>query len=232
MPQPLSRVRRDAGVVLTPAAIAQRPHLGMLAMQTVATGSQTEQVAGQILSTLLGADLAIGLAMYEALSGAEAKRAALEGAAKAALLADDFQLFRAVVSVTRSARQRRNEFAHHIWGFSPQLDNALLLVDPRDVLQSAVRIREWALELTERIRKGEIALSQLDPNTVPKFVPPERVMVYRERDFQRCSQDAFLAFSRWSMLGIALQKNPGADQMRALLRSQPPIERELHRTSG
>jgi hypothetical protein len=76
--------------------------------------------------------------MYQALSGAEARRAALMAAAEARLSPDEIDLFRAVASVARQTSKRCNEFAHHMWGHSPDLPDALLLVDPIHFIELGV----------------------------------------------------------------------------------------------
>jgi hypothetical protein len=104
-------------------------------METISFGAQVEFNWSAILVDILRSSPKTGMAMYEALSGGEARRAALFGAAKSAMSDDDFQLIKAVDLVLAPARRVRNDFVHHIWGVSDKIPNALLLIDPKSLRQ-------------------------------------------------------------------------------------------------
>jgi len=134
-PQPLSRVKRDASFHWGTGVLTPYPHLCCIITETISFGSQVEFNWSAILVHLLQSDARTGMAMYEALSGGEGRRAALEGAAKVALSIEDFRLFKAVEKALAPARNVRNRFAHHVWGATDEIPDALLLIDPQCLRQ-------------------------------------------------------------------------------------------------
>jgi hypothetical protein len=138
-PQPLSRVKASAVVSWGQGALKSYPHLCSIVMEAISFGAQVEFNWSAIIVDLLRAEAKTGMAMYQALSGAEARRTALSAAAKIALSPDDFILFQSVEKALRSARRARNNFVHHIWGTSDQVPDALLLIDPACLLDFEVR---------------------------------------------------------------------------------------------
>jgi hypothetical protein len=84
----------------------------------------------------LQADFKVVRGMLQALTGAGGKRAAMDAAAKAALSAEDYPFYEALMKAIRSSRNRRNDFVHHLWGYSPDIPDALLLLDPKEALAS------------------------------------------------------------------------------------------------
>jgi hypothetical protein len=137
-PQPLSRVKPNAEVWWGVGILTPYPKLCCIITETISFGAQVEFNWSAILVDLLKSDPKTGMAMYEALSGGESRRAALEGAAQSALPEADFLLFKAIEKVLAPARRVRNDFAHHIWGASPTVPNALLLIDPKCLRQLEV----------------------------------------------------------------------------------------------
>jgi hypothetical protein len=129
-PQPLSRVNPKAITTFGPECFDSHPELSRLVVRAINTGSMIEARWSVILVNLVKADPRTGAAMYQALSSSEARRAALSAAASIRLSKDDYLLFQAVTRVTTPQRNARNQFAHHIWGMSPQLKDTLLLADP------------------------------------------------------------------------------------------------------
>ena len=154
------------------------------------------------------------MAMYEALSGGESRRAALEGAARAALPEADFLLFKAVEKVLSPARRIRNEFAHHIWGTTTEIPNALLLIDPKCLREFEVQKSDGRSLIIER----------------------SWVYVWKERDLREARaaiRDGLLILG---VLSEGLAEKPlarpeiGASARQQLL-SRPPIAQALHKMS-
>ncbi|MDE2462647.1 MAG: hypothetical protein KGO02_02885 [Alphaproteobacteria bacterium] len=108
------------------------------------------------------------MAMYEALSGGEARRAAIMGAASVALPEEDFLLFQAVDKVLTPSRRVRNKFAHHIWGASTELPNRLLLIDP------------------EALREFEVQKAGEKYGVQPEYDPFDRsrILVWKRADLE------------------------------------------------
>ncbi len=154
------------------------------------------------------------MAMYEALSGGEARRAALEGAAKAALPEDDFLLFKAVEKVLGPARRIRNNFAHHIWGTTTEIPDALLLIDPKCLREFEVQKSDGRSLIIER----------------------SLVYVWKERDLKEARAAIHDGLLILGILSEGLAEKPlarpqiGASARQQLL-SRPPIAQALQRMS-
>ncbi|MFC3642503.1 hypothetical protein [Aquibium oceanicum] len=134
MPQPLSRVNPNASVMVGNAGIPvfhHNPSLGLLAMESIATWSNVENfLLGLYLELLGGASDRAAIA-YLAIETQSAKTQAIRAVAQSVLNEDHFELLAAILKVAKTAQKSRDKLAHHIWGFSPNLPDALLLVDPR-----------------------------------------------------------------------------------------------------
>jgi hypothetical protein len=151
MPQPLSRLRSDVSSInWSPTAIRDRPTLTAHIMSVIAACSHLEAELGRLLSHFLGAEPGVGMAMYLALSGGEAKRSVLNAAASEALDGNpvDLVTFKLVEKATKPIRKRRNEFAHGIWGTCDELPDALLWHKANDTLLFERRIFETAKKQT------------------------------------------------------------------------------------
>jgi hypothetical protein len=131
--------------------------------------SLVEAGIGTMLSFIMEAEFAATAAMLGSLRSSSAQIDAVAAAGKAKLKGRDLELFEAVIMITRSAAKKRNMVAHHIWAYSSDLPDALLLVDPRAYANIYVDLHT------------SIATKTLRPT---KMHPPaENVLVYREKDF-------------------------------------------------
>jgi len=72
----------------------------------------------------------------------------------------------------KRAGAKRNKIAHWLWGDSPEIPEALLLVDPEAVLLQHVNTKEFA----QAIENGDFSLGK------PKL-DLSKVCVYRNNDF-------------------------------------------------
>lgn len=133
-PQPLSKVNPKANFRFGNQTFQRYPALAVFVVQVVSLGAIAECKWSEILMHVLKKDHEIAMAMYQALSGGEARRAAVMGAAKKGLSDENFLLFQAVVKATTHARNLRNDFVHHVWGDSPELPGNLLLIEPDCIL--------------------------------------------------------------------------------------------------
>ncbi|HEV2562337.1 MAG TPA: hypothetical protein VGT78_09375 [Rhizomicrobium sp.] len=190
------------------------PNLCCIIMEAISFGSQVEFNWSAVLVDLLKSDTKTGMAMYEALSGGESRRAALQGAAEAALPRDDFLLFKAVEKVLAPARRVRNTFAHHIWGVSDAVPNALILIDPKCLRQYEVQ-----------------RASSLGPE-----VDRSLVTVWKERDLNEARAAIYdglliLGILADGLAGKPLERPQINASARQQLLSRPPILQALRKTS-
>lgn len=222
-PQPLSRVNPKAVGTFGPECFDLYPELSKLVARAINIGSMIESRWSIILVNLVHADPRTGTAMYQALSSSEARRAALKAAAEVRLSKDDFLLFQAVVKVTTPQRNTRNHFAHHIWGRSPQVKNALLLALPEFFTDIVLAAKAGTKDWGQGVR------------TIPTFLKVDysKVEVWTEKALLAANKQADEA----QQIIVELTKGINSDdrssgaQWRKPLLSRPPIAQALERLS-
>jgi hypothetical protein len=134
MPQPLSRVFPEANVLglgdMPDSALCERPQLAHMIAQVIVSWSHVEGFMLKLFVTLMGGRNQIAADVFLALETQSAKIAAINAAAKR-LPENQEQLLHAILRIAKSKQRARDKIAHGSWGFSPQLPDALLLIDPR-----------------------------------------------------------------------------------------------------
>jgi hypothetical protein len=132
-----------------------------------------------MLVRILGAEAAPALAMFATLTAQHLQLGALEAAAREALTEKEFDVFKATMNIAKSVQGPRNQLAHWIWAYSPELPDALLLAEPKSA-------KERDYEFTKALENGVTDLTELaDLNSYD----PEHVQVYREDDLKRAQLD-------------------------------------------
>lgn len=203
-------------------------------MTTISRWARTDAMLAELLSAMLKSeDLAVGMAIYQSLAagGSRQRQTALLAAAEEALSAEDYWLVQAVIEVSTTSRNQRNDFAHHLWGVSDDVPNALLLVDPK------VFVRH--LTMRSLYSKGTLAMYSryaMKGKDMPSGdLDHSRVQVYFKPALQRSSIDAIEAGTRAFLLNIAVDRlrfGSGADATRDELLNVPAIRREFERLSS
>jgi hypothetical protein len=169
-PQPLSRVRPKATVLASPEAITLRPKLAPLIAEIIARWADIEANTGSILSYMLSAEAAPTAAMFYAVRSSSAQMDMILAAGWAKLYDPELEIFEAVIQAARSAARKRNAIAHHVWGYTTDLPEALLLIEPEaysDIFVAIQDVLKWPPG--DRWDRGQIDAS--------------RTWVYRENDF-------------------------------------------------
>ena len=213
MPQPLSRVHPNPTVILGHDALEKYPEFSKAITKVIHIWTECDLILSHMVSRFLKADFEIVSAMFQALTGGEARRDAFLAAAKEALHPTDFALVRAVLRAARPSRDQRNEFVHHAWGRSPDVPDALLLADPR-------ALNKIMLLLNKMVREFK-----MPPGSPSDHFDHTRIAVYREIDFIRAAQEAVDA-QKWLIelyVVIGFQV-PWRGAMQKQLLSQPPIQ--------
>lgn len=228
MPQPLSMVKKDAEIFTEATELP--PELCVQIVRTISAWSHIDQIIASMLAGFLEADFAVAAAMFRALSSDEAKRAAVIGAAKEAR-PDKRDIVQAVLNATKTYRGIRHKFAHHIWATSPDVPKAMILIDPKAIIES-----DFALH--EKARRGELHPKATKEGDVirldfPQFPTPDRskMMVYKLKELQDIANDAFACVHTYKLLNRVCGKFPDDEAQQELL-SVPPIQQEFeHLTS-
>jgi hypothetical protein len=222
-PQPLSGVNPKASVTFGPECFDTHPKLSMLVARAINTGSIIEARWSVILVNLVKADPRTGVAMYQALSSSEARRAALSAAARIRLSKADFLLFQAVLKATTPQRNVRNQFAHHIWGMSAQLEDALLLADPEFFTQIVV----------DATSKADKAAHTKLLTTLPK-IDYSKVNVWTRKSLETANKSVDEAQQIILDLTYGIARNEGGEideQWRKKLLARPLISQAVERLS-
>ena len=183
MPQPLSRVRPNADVTASIGALTNSPQFAMKVMTVIGYWAHIDGDLATIFSAFLKTEIPVGVAMYRALNGGATRRAVFLSAAEAALPRWKFLLTQAVIIANAGARAQRNDFAHHVWGRSDDLPDAMLLMPAEVVVDS---------NLSHRI------VHEVDGANViiPKGYDASAIMVYRDGDFDRAIEQTVAAQMR------------------------------------
>src|SRR5450759_1474674 len=117
MPQPLSRVSPNAGVVIGNAgdrALERHPALAAVALEAIASWSNVEAFLLRLFIQLLGGNESLATSVYLALEGQSAKTSAIKAAAVNALAArvQELEILEAVLSIAKTNEKERNKLAH------------------------------------------------------------------------------------------------------------------------
>ncbi len=223
-PQPLSNFNRPCGINFNQGEIEQFPERTATTMSVVSTCSSIDQSIANLVSRFLKADYEVVAEMLQAVISAEGRTAAILAAAKHTLPDEDITLFDAVRVATNPSRKKRHAFAHHIWGFSPQIDDALLLMDPKYFIG-------FSAALANHMQDIYSAPFEIDHTSMPQF-DTSKVFVHRKRDLIEAREDANRAYGYFHDLGFILDhKHPARGPMRAQLLNEPPIRQALERLS-
>ena len=135
MPQLLSRVNPRAGVILAnsglkPTPVEARPRLALHAMETIASWSNVEMFMLRAYVKLAGGSKSKAARLFVKLDTNRAKSQALLGLSEE--FSDEGQrLFAKLLKWIKSNQKQRDKIAHWVWGYSPDIENGLLLHDPR-----------------------------------------------------------------------------------------------------
>ena len=180
MPQPLNRVIRNGEFRPNESVLNDNPELAKLVASIFGLWASMQHSLSLLLTSVVGADAEPAIAMFATLTAQRQQIGTLEAAAKAALSPNEFDVFRAAISMTESVQTPRNHLAHWIWGTCEQLPDALLLAEPK-----AQKDRERKLKLAFERPAGPdvneiINLNRYDLATV---------LVYRRGDLERAKRD-------------------------------------------
>jgi hypothetical protein len=130
--QPLSRVKADANVSFgQDDTMAIRPMVAVKIAECIAEWANIETMLGMFVALLLDTDGKTILAMYTGLENRAAQMRMVEAAAKSKLPMHHYEIFAVVMrAFVRPSMKQRDRLAHWCWGHSPELSDALLLMQP------------------------------------------------------------------------------------------------------
>ena len=139
MPQPLSRVNPNASIVMGNAGdrpLLRHPEIAALAAEAIASWANVESFMLKLFVEMFGGNEALATNIFLSLSNQSAKNDAIRAAADSFFEngSDELAVFRALLAISKTNEKDRNKLAHWTWGDSPNLPDALLLIDPRTTI--------------------------------------------------------------------------------------------------
>lgn len=109
----------------------KRARLAPYCIDAVASSSQLDASLLRLFMQLMGGSQRVAARMYLSLKTRGPTNAAITAAAKSALSAWQFGVFDVITKSSKSAQGERDNLAHWVWGYSNDLPDALLLIDPQ-----------------------------------------------------------------------------------------------------
>ncbi len=132
--QPLSRVKSTANVSFgEDDTMQKRPELAVLVAECITQFANLESMMGLSLALILHANQKAVLAMYSAFDSRASQMKLLKAAAESELEELHCDIFDVIITLfIKPAMRDRDKFAHWVWGYSRELPDALLLMEPRE----------------------------------------------------------------------------------------------------
>lgn len=139
MPHPISRVNPNANIVIGNAGdrpLQRHPDLAVLAIEAIASWSNVEGFLLNMFIELFGGNESVAANIYLSLENQSAKNAAINAAAEIQLKEkpEEYAVFKAIMSIAKTNEKSRNKLAHWTWGDSSNIDDAVLLINPKSLI--------------------------------------------------------------------------------------------------
>jgi hypothetical protein len=225
MPQPLSSVAPNAGIMLNNAGdrpLQRHPELAILAVEVIASWATVESFMLNVFVELMGGPTDKAATVFLALETQSAKAAAINAIADESLADEHKALLRAIIRVTKSHQAMRDKIAHLAWGDSPNLTEALLLIDPREHLDRSPKPDD----LIARVMAGQ-------PFQMPEIpeINKDKIFVFRRIDSETPIQNNGRIAGYWFNFRWILTNHPANRDGRlfARLSAEPEIAETLRR---
>lgn len=111
--------------------LSRHPQLAIAAIEAIGSWSNVEAFLLRLYVSLLGGAEELAADMYLSLETQSAKAQALQTVARKKLSEENLALLNAILAIAKTSQKSRDKLAHHVWGESPDLPDALLLIDPK-----------------------------------------------------------------------------------------------------
>jgi hypothetical protein len=209
MPQPVNKIRSKSIISFNSADLSKVPHLISYPMQVIAIWAEIDSVLAEMLTQFTKSDFAVVVSMLHALRSQEAQLRMIRAAARHVLDQADHNLFISVEKSAKASRNKRNRFAHHLWGVPDDPADSLALLDPKDNLRGLAAIKEnlgeWATEVAAAIEQHIISGDPAPYNDMPSdHIDWSKVQLYRETDLKSDVGDAQKAREWYSLLSLVV----------------------------
>ncbi len=122
-------------------ALKERPHLAELMMRVIANWAHAEFLMSRLAVGFAEKDHVILAAVLEILR--TKRQEAIDAAAKAALSADELQVFSQADAKFKDRRRQRDKYAHGIWAITDDLPEDLVWMDAKHLIRHEAREEAW-----------------------------------------------------------------------------------------
>lgn len=184
--------------------------------QIVCEWSKAEHAMAMVLAAMLGENLTAGVALFTALRNARAQREAVQAVGASALSEQHNALLLAITAIYTSSGKLRNDIAHGIFGFSFDVEQAMIWVSSADYANYNASTYGKLAKLGE---------SFVDHSELEKVM-----FVYKMKDFEEALSEIKYAHNLTFMFyGLARRRFFGGSEDYQKLCSEPRVVRELDR---
>ncbi len=223
MPQPLTNFSRNLSIFLgnnTDSPSHHRPDLALKAMSVIAEWSILESFMSSLFAALLLGDDGRAAAIFSTIRSQQGQRDAIKAAVDlSALDQNKRDIISAVFSIYEKASKPRNKIAHWVWGYSPELPDAVLLADPNAM--AAFHAKIAAFTRTVSTAKNYEPRPEIDKS---------RIFAWNAADFETASEKIQRAMDLASQTTLALLTSaPLSDPILLQLSNEPDLRAELER---
>lgn len=192
-------------------------------MAQIALAAETERYWVWVISDMYPkSERRAAAAMYQAVTGGEGRRSALTAVGEAKLTGERLAMFKAAEKLWKPVRNRRNDFAHHLWGATDDLPKDLLLMDPKDNTDDRISL----FEETDRVIKQREAGKKPRQLPLHKFYNAKNIQVWTPDALLNEVEQAGLACQFVFDLCLAVREGPRG-RTRRKLRLHPNVKVEM-----
>ncbi len=212
--QPISRVRPNTVMMSfgQDTTMGLRPKIAVLIAECIVKWANIETMLGILLTLLMETDAKATLAMYAALENRAAQLRMLEAAAKSKLSQDHFDVYTVMFQqFVKPALRERDKLAHWCWGCSPEMPDALLLMEPDE--------------------KTMMHVEAIDPPAPAKF-DRDKIFVLTKQDMERMDMRLLAVTNHVSFFMGSVWKRNTPKQRASILQklsNEPEIQTALAR---
>ncbi len=190
------------------------PKIANFVLQVISAQAHIDAYFDHVYIHLMGAEPKLAFAGLDALSGSEARRNLIRSVARAALSEQNYNLLLAVQKIIKPTRDRRNDFAHGMWGDATRPTDSPVLIPPVAITSALASDRG----------KPYQEKTFIDPSLCYVYTEKDAIQIYFDSNDHMRIAGQFLAGINW-LVEISNEKQ--LDQ----LRSDPLVAPTLQKMS-
>lgn len=170
-PQPLRTICPTAGIAFCPELTIERPEVAAWIAQCITCWSWVETQVSRLFTLLLKLNVEAGVELYNSFGGASLKENGIKVLARSRLRTPDYEIIEALLKVVQSHQKIRDKIAHWYWGKSDDIQDGLVLINPKYILAHDAKIHDI-------LNHGKT------PTIEDMRYPLDQIYVYRIKDLQ------------------------------------------------